>query len=373
MRKKGLAVIYNPHNLYEFVWYYSNNEHNEKEWDALCLPNGYKGEYMHEYCERAGIFSEVFQCKTDYAALPFTAKIKMLAGMFISFAVGLRTAYCRRTLNRLVPLDDYDEIVVSCGVGTVSGACIALGKEKKIVIMEDGINDYGKHPRLIPLKKILSFYNWQGFVLSAMGYSNPGWYRLNTTRNCIKYASQPEKMTYRNYLELRQLFAEEGTDTALFDDLVRRLYPGLNDYDLTNIDAVVLTRPLEDFVGRADKYIHRFEQYIRERYRSILLKKHPREQTVYDFGDEVTVLEIDNSIPAEALLSRLKGKEIIIVTTSAIMLYMKAHSLQCRMTLFDGMYEESIRANTQFRAMGLEEARAFAEQYCAGNYTVDII
>ena len=49
--KKGLAVIYDPHNLYQFIWYYCNAG-RDMVWDALCLPNDKKGEYMHTYCEK---------------------------------------------------------------------------------------------------------------------------------------------------------------------------------------------------------------------------------------------------------------------------------------------------------------------------------
>ena len=43
-------------------------------------------------------------------------------------------------MNSYVVLNDYDEIVVIADVGVVSGACVALGEEKEIVILEDGIN-----------------------------------------------------------------------------------------------------------------------------------------------------------------------------------------------------------------------------------------
>ena len=372
MGSKGLVVIYDPHNLYEFVWYYCN-EGKSKKWDALCLPNAQKGEYMHSYCEASGIFDRIIRNDTGYESISSGKKLSMLASMFVSWVFGQRKAYCHRLLNRFVRLDEYDEIVIIADVGIVSGACCALSEEKKVIILEDGINDYSERPRMIPKTKRRSLYSWQGFLLALMGYCSPGWFYLKTNRDCIKYASQPEKMVYRNYREIRQLYAEVGTDTVLFNELVRRLYPALNNYDLAHTDAVVLTRPLEDFVTQPDKYRQRLEQYIREHYSSILLKKHPREQASYDFGDNVAVSEIDNSIPAEALLPYLVGKEIAVVTTSAIMIYMRAYSLQCRMILFDGMFEESLHSNSKFRAMSSEEAKAFAEQYCAGSYEMVVI
>ena len=54
-KMKGLAIIYDPHNLYQFLWYYCNKG-KIKEWDALCLPNGYKGEYMHTFVRNREFF-----------------------------------------------------------------------------------------------------------------------------------------------------------------------------------------------------------------------------------------------------------------------------------------------------------------------------
>ena len=83
MKYKGLAVVYDPHNLYQFIWYYCNKG-KEKEWDALCLPNGFKGEYMHTYCERAEIFQYIYKDDKDYSNIPIGEKIKNFNVVFTS-------------------------------------------------------------------------------------------------------------------------------------------------------------------------------------------------------------------------------------------------------------------------------------------------
>lgn len=127
---KGLAIIYDPHNLYQFVWYYCN-EGKQKEWDALCLPNGYKGEYMHTFCEKAEIFSKIYKYDTDFGNMTSLKKLKVVMSMFGHFIIGQRQRFCKKLVNTYVKLDDYDEIVVIADVGVVSGACVALGNEKK--------------------------------------------------------------------------------------------------------------------------------------------------------------------------------------------------------------------------------------------------
>ncbi len=48
-QKKGLAVLYDPNSLRQFVWYYSTISPNIA-WNVLCLPNGGKGTYIDESC-----------------------------------------------------------------------------------------------------------------------------------------------------------------------------------------------------------------------------------------------------------------------------------------------------------------------------------
>lgn len=369
MKKRGLAIIYKPHNLYQFVWYYCNKG-KEKEWDALCLPNGYKGEYMHTYCEKAGIFQHIYQNDTDFSILPNRKKLISFAGMFLYYIMGRRTAYCKKLINQYVNVDDYDSFVVIADVGVVSGACVALGKENEVIILEDGINDYSARPRFISKGQMASGYSWQGFFLSLMGYCSPGWFRLKTDEYCIKYCSQPEKMKYRGYREIRQLYTDKGTDMELFDSLIRKIYPALNNYDFDNVDVILLTRPLDDFVKDYEKYKRRIEEYIGERYKSVLLKKHPREGGVYQFGDGVKVSEIDNSIPAEALLPYLKGIDIVIITTSAIMFYLKAYGLKCTNILFNGMYEESANSSTKYKCLSRQESAEYCDGFAKECYQI---
>lgn len=371
-KMKGLAVIYDPHNLYQFIWYYCN-QGKQKEWDALCLPNGYKGEYMHTYCEVADIFSKIYKYDSDFSNMPALQKLKMILRMFGHAVIGKRKIFCEKLVNSYVNVNEYDEIVVIADVGIVSGACVALGCEKKVVILEDGIGDYGIRPRWISKEKMKSLYNWQGFFLAIMGYCSPGWFRLDTDKYCIKYSSQPEKMRYQNYKEIRQLYTSEGTDTKLFDQIIRKLYPTIENLDFEKTDAILFTRSLKDFVTDDTKYKKRIENYVNDHYENILLKKHPRESEKYCFKEEIKCIEIDNSIPAEVLLPYLKGKEIVLITTSAIMLYMKAYELKCKIIVFKGMYEDSITSNAHYRSLNEKEVFEYCESFAEGCYMLKVI
>lgn len=367
--KKGLAIIYDPHNLYQFIWYYCN-QGKIKSWDALCLPNGGNGEYMHTFCEKSDIFENIYCSNDDFSSMVIKDKIKIFLSMIRNFAIGKKKYYCKKMLSEYVNLKVYDEITVIADVGMLSGACVALGQEKKVVIFEDGINDFGNRPRMIPKRKIFSTYSWQGFLLSKMGYCSPGWFYFSADKFCIKYSSHPEKMKYRGYKEIRQLYEKKGTDEELFHNILSRVYPMLKSYNFREAEAILVTRPLDDYVSDIGVYQKRLESYISKNYKSIILKKHPRENTNYNFEENVCVQEIDKSIPVEALLPYFKGKEIIMVTTSAVMLYLKAYDLKCKLINFEGLYEESIRTNSPFKPLVENEMKNFADEFAYDSYKI---
>ena len=367
---KGLAVIYDPHNLYQFLWYYCN-QGKEKEWDALCLPNGYKGEYMHSYCEKAGIFQKIYRDDTDYSALSGIKKLRTFLKMMVYFVVGKRTEYCKKTLNQFVNEDEYAEFVVIASVGVVSGACVALGRERNVIILEDGITDYRNRPALVSMKRIVSLYMWQGLILSFMGYCCPGWFRLKTEKECIKYCSHPTLMKYRNYRQLRKLYDEEGTDKDLFENTIRKIYPELLHCNIKEQEVLILTSPYNSFLRDYEKYKNRVEEYIKTcNYKTILLKKHPREEDSYQFGSETRITEINNGIPAEVLFPFFRNKEIVITSLSSSIIGMNSYNIRCTVLFPEGMYEESIKSDSMAKPYSVEEIKDICDEFLNNDYRI---
>ena len=107
-------------------------------------------------------------------------------------AYNLTISWLRKQKMKYVNIDEYDEINVMTDVGLVSGLAIGLGSQKKVVIMEDGTGDYLTRSYKNIFKNFFSLHAWKGFILSLLGYSNPGhYYPLRSTKNCIKYSSHP--------------------------------------------------------------------------------------------------------------------------------------------------------------------------------------
>ncbi|MDD5929236.1 MAG: glycosyltransferase family 52 [Spirochaetales bacterium] len=341
MSKKGLAVIYDPHNVYQFLWYYCT--YGKKiDWYALCLPNSYKGEYLSKECKKLNIFKEIYSDSIPFDSLSLKKKIGLFLKMFCYAVFGRQKAFAKKMIASYINGLDFDTAVILTDVGFISGMFCLLGDEKEISILEDGQTDYVVRKYSNIFKHITNFYDVQGFFLSLLGYSNTGHYfPLCSTKKCIKYSSLPDKMQYTRYKEIRTLFDMRLTEIPLFNSLVSKIYPNISNYFMTKDISILFTTPLNDFSSDNDYYIHQLEKYINSNCKNLLLKRHPRDKTNYSFLSSVSVSEIPQNIPAEILLPYLSGSKIVFMSHSSINLYMKQFCYHAFFLYFKSLYKIS--------------------------------
>lgn len=348
MKKKKLAVIYDPHNLLQFIWYYSTYK-SEYEWDALCLPNGSKGEYMSKHCEKSGIFTHVISNSKAYLDASLIEQLKIFFKMFIFFCIGKQEEFCKELANDFVCIDDYEEIVVLTDHGLVASAFIGLSKEKNIVILEDGKGDYMHRSNKNILQHLFSPFDWKGFLIANMGYANTGHrYPLRTTKCCVKYCSHPEKMLYRDYKSIHKLYDYDSTDMVLYNSIIEKIYGNINQYNFESIDTVIFTCNIADFTNNTEKYMDRIVEYVNVSSKNILLKKHPRDIMNYQFSSNIITNEVNTEIPAEVLLPYIRDKKVIFMYTSALMLYIDSNEYDVECIYFNDLHEKSEKESTYF-------------------------
>ena len=364
-KRKGIALIYDPHNLYQFLWYYCTYG-DEYEWTALCLPNGAKGEYMSVYCEKSGIFDEIIRDK-DGAFLTMSLRQRLVVfGQMFWYAIrGMQKKYCKRLVGKYINDEEYDIAVVLTDVGIVSGAFIALSDEKRVVILEDGMGDYFERSNRSLLKNLFNPYDWQGFLLAKMGYANPGHrYPLKTTENCEKFCSNPDRMIYKNYKRMKKLFDTSKTDMELYKATTGKIYSKISECDFENAEAIIFTDRLLDFsTNSVDEYVEKFQDYINSKYHSIILKCHPRDDTPYQFAPEVRVQKIDSSIPGEAILPYLGNVDIIFMYTTSIILYMGAYGYKALYIYFNKLYEKTTNEGSHANYITKQEMEKCLERF----------
>lgn len=372
-KKDGIVVIYDPHNLYQFIWYYATYG-KEYEWTALCLPNGYKGEYMSHFCEKTGIFKDIIRDEQGYLDSSIGTRAKEFFKMFFYALIGKQKVYCKKFISKYVNVDKYKIAVVLTDVGIVSGAFVGLGEEKRVIILEDGMGDYADRPKGYIRKHLFNPYDIQGYLVAKMGYANPAhYYPLKTTKYCEKFCSNPEQMIYKDYKVIKQLFDYTNTDTLLFDRIVENVYTEIKACDFQKADAIIFTNRLYDFGDNVESYIEKFENYVNAHYKSIILKRHPRDETEYKFDENIEVQEISNSVPAEVLLPYLSDMNILFMLTSSILLYMKTYQYQPVFLYFKGLHEQNLTEKTYLKYMTREMMDDYLKKFeIRGNQVIEI-
>jgi hypothetical protein len=330
-KKKALAVVYDPHNLLEFLWYYATCG-KEFEWTALCLPNGYKGEYIGDYCERCGIFNRVIRKKVDFLTVSSAKKARIFASMLGNAILKRQRAYVASFLKDFeVDVEDYDRFVVMTDVGLVSGMVVALGIDKEVVVLEDGTGDYLERSYSQIKNHLNKVGAWEGLLLAWMGYANPGhFFPLKTNHFAVKYCSKPSQMIYRDYKEIRQLYDFEKTDLDCYNQLILKAFGSFDAAKLQKSDIFFLTLPLDDFTSEQESYVKRITENVNELIasgkRKIVIKRHPRDSQTYAFSSDADIYEIDNSVPSEVLLPYLKGKDLVFIGPCSTMLNLNEDS-----------------------------------------------
>ena len=339
--KKGLAVFYDPHNVYQFLWYYCTYG-KDVEWNALCLPNSYKGEYLSPVCRNLGLFKNIYTDANPFDALPVVKKLSLFVKMFVYALFLQQKRFAKKIISSYIGKVDFDTAVVLTDVGFVSGMFCLFGKEKEIVILEDGVGDYLERKYSNIFSHAHNFFDVQGFVLSVLGYSNVGHYfPLKTTKYCIKFCSHPDKMLYKKYKCMERLFDMTYTDSLEFQRLLEIVYPNINKYFQEKVEVILFSTPLSDYVSDVSPFIVGIEDFVKKNFSSIILKRHPRDKSVYNFGDSVKVKEIDQKIPAEVLLPFIKQTKIFFFANSSINLYMASFDYRPSFFYFDGLLEKN--------------------------------
>ncbi len=101
--KRGLAIIYDPHALMQFIKFYCMHDY-VAEWDALCLPKEDGKEEMHTYCERTGLFKTVYTGEVEYKSLSLFCKLNLFIRMMFYAVTGKKKRFCIKELVKYVKI-----------------------------------------------------------------------------------------------------------------------------------------------------------------------------------------------------------------------------------------------------------------------------
>lgn len=349
MKKKAVAVLYSPKNLYDFIRYYVMCG-NDYEWTALCGFIEETNQNIIDQCKKLDIFKNIVLIEENYVVMGMKRKMIEFMKMLFAFIIGKQKEQCEKMIERELGNCDYELAVVSSDVGILNGAFIFTGKEKHVVILEDGVSDYAR--RYDWYKGNINFSNIVGFLLAKMGYANPyKIYKLKSTRYCEKYCCEPERMIYRDYREIKT-FANAMQDKNYYE-LIEAAF-GMKKERLKG-DIVLFTAAMEDFGLDVSIYVDKIVEYVNRNYsgRTVILKKHPRDEGEYSFSPDVKVMNVDSLIPGEIFINEVQTDRILFVYPSTLVLSV----LECRKTFDVLFFKDAGEKNMKgIRGMGYRDA-----------------
>lgn len=326
--KKALAVLYSPKSLLDFLWYYEAYGKKEYEYDLLIIPAGLDSEgkwtvRIYDQAVNSGIFKKISIYDGTYVDQGFTKKLKTLLGMMGAAIKGRQVQYCAESLKPWLDYRDYQQIVTVFVPTILSGELVVLAQYLEVILLEDGARDYEPH-RSWPTRYWIKREGWQheiaGCVLSKLGYADPTiMYNFPPTKRCVKFSSRPDKLLYRDYKKIQQLNDMSLVDKTQYSILVEKTF----DYDVTGLkaDCVFFTAPLNEDL-QVDKSIAQdLVEYVVRKVGNgrLLLKKHPRDEMIYEFPKEIEVTEVPKNVPAELLLGILDGTRVYFSYPSTFM------------------------------------------------------
>ena len=193
--------------------------------------------------------------------------------------------------------------------GLFSPAEYIFKKSKKVILVEDGANAYLK-PKPSKLEQLIKKYLYKRDL--------EFFYKSKVECILVQYPEKyPNFLTKVKKLDLEMYFGNLEEDRKL--EIANVFDSNLSTSMFKDNPVIVLTQPLSE-----DKYIEEQEKVsiykdIIEKYckgHEVIIKKHPREKTIYKFKD---VKEIEGDFPSEIFcLLNIKFEKAIGICTSAV-------------------------------------------------------
>lgn len=358
MKKKAVLILYSPRGILEFLWYYCTYG-EDYEWTVVCAPYGNMAEQQIETCKNLGVFANIIRDDRDFMNMDMLKKVLFFLKLGFYFILGQRKRMCSNIIRGAIGDLEYELAVISCDFGILPGAFLAQAREKRVVILEDGTADYMEKYKWPKLRRTKNVNDIAGFFLAKMGYANTATcYAMRDTKFCEKFSIYPEKLKYREYKSIERLNDMENPhfNHERFEVLRKRVVNCENE--LYEGDAILYTTTFYGMTKSHDCVVAAVENYINQNYagKTVVLKKHPRDNHEYKFAENVKIIEINKNLPMEILAENLKVKESIYMFISTTML-MQEESKHRKCVLYFSELENRSRGEYAYKErfqMGLK-------------------
>lgn len=309
MKEKALVTIYSSKDLKNFLAFYALG-YEEYQWSAI-VKDDLK---LKELCDKSEIFDTIILNDARYDNIKMKEKMILFMQMTGAWLCGKAQSWRNKFIRRYVEYTDYSLIVVASGEGGIlNGALLSKARQKCVVILEDGLQDYDN--RKVHLTEVIFNPNkLASYILAKMNYVDfCGDFHLKSTLFCDKYVTHPELVERRFYHKVYQLYDKEKFDKNLFAKYINQVF----DLVCGEIkgDILLLTMPIDELGEYASLYKKKIEGYISKNYcnKNVLIKKHPRDNQHYDFGENIQITYISQDIPGELIVESIECDSVLMM------------------------------------------------------------
>lgn len=325
---RALAVLTNLYSWEMFEWYHS--KYPEGQWDAVIVNfnNDKLLHIMQDKCETSHFFNHIFHYDRLMANEKIMKKILLMFGYFFQYMTHSREKHDRKLVEKICGHADYKKVVVQSKVGIFQTACVNAMCDRIVVCFEDGFGDYVEVPRFFKVHEVSDIIN---FLLAKMNVVNISAYgqqfKLKYDDRTIKYCSIPERMRYRNFKAMKQMYEGYKSEERLTEEEKK--------YFKKNYEVILFSTPFSDF-GIGDEIYDEIHEWIKKNCsgKSILIKKHPRETYRFEWNDVLFDICGEN-ISGEKVIDLLPDAEAYFFITTTILMKMRREKKEFKVFKFN--------------------------------------
>jgi len=316
--KKALVMITGSYQLLQAIWF--SLRYSGYEYTALIktanLPSEVQNRLLN-YCKKSMIFEHICFTKGVSYDSSMAEKSRLGIKMLICYLTGRKKVLIKKLISQQINVEEYDLILADSEISILGGAFISLAREKNVIIMQEGLYDLQSR-RTFPK---LNLNDMIGYLIARMGYCNPMQsYKLMTTKYCQKLLSHPDLATYKNFKSLIRLFEMNEAQKKQFNQMIHNVFINDTKSYFDTAEVILFTNVLSAFTP-VQKYYDSLYLWMKENFsdKKIAIKKHPRDVFHYDWPD-LDIYFIEESLPAEVLMSRITNQKVIFMFFSTCIL-----------------------------------------------------
>jgi hypothetical protein len=312
---KVLVLVNNQYMFEQLLWYHS--KYPEGIWEAVIIKFGKYNDdlmdIMYQKCLECGFFSKIIPYSYKVSEKSLLKKMFAMFRYFFQYITRSREKSDRKLIESIVGKCDYKKIIIfSTYCSNIPVATLNAMPDSIFVCLEDGLADYAPATSIKHISELLSFILAKLNVMNATIYGHQ--FQLKNDNRLIKYCSLPDKMRYRGYKVLKQLFED---DCRKINFSEKELLLRKEKYDV-----IVFSTIFSDFGNYQQIYYVELQKWLKKNYegKKILFKPHPREKYELFSNNDIDIHIGGEEMAGEKLLELLPDTEIIFTYTTTILL-----------------------------------------------------